>query len=164
MNENFYQHQSVHTHVQPNVGRRNKSIYYKVYIKSIFFFIENKRNPLIIKRFVLIYIAVNTSPHFFSGASKVCPPLPTRGEATSFPGFSRTGRENLGTRLGGRGWVKAKLAARGNTNTSPLSHLPTHKSLCGEESLALTIVNLHDRTGDDRRRQTLSDKRDHNFV
>ena len=39
-----------------------------------FFFIENKRNSLIIKLFVLIYIAVNTSPHFFSGASKVCLP------------------------------------------------------------------------------------------
>ena len=39
-----------------------------------FFFIENKRNSLIIKRFVLIYIAVNTSPYFFSGASKVCLP------------------------------------------------------------------------------------------
>lgn len=76
MNENFYQHQSVQRHVQPNVGRRNKSIYYEVYIKSMFcfFFIENKRNSLIIKRFVLIYIAVNTSPYFFSGASKVCLP------------------------------------------------------------------------------------------
>ena len=77
MNENFYQHQSAHRHVQPNVGRRNKSIYYEVYIKSMFccfFFIENKRNSLIIKRFVLIYIAVNTSPYFFSGASKVCLP------------------------------------------------------------------------------------------
>ena len=40
----------------------------------VFFFIENKRNSLIIKRFVLIYVAVNTSPHFFSGASKVCLP------------------------------------------------------------------------------------------
>ena len=74
MNENFYQHQSVQRHVQPNVGRKNKSIYYEVYIKSVIFFIENKRNSLIIKRFVLISIAVNTSPHFFSGASKVCLP------------------------------------------------------------------------------------------
>ena len=40
----------------------------------VFFFIENKRNSLIIKRFVVIYIAVNTSPHFFSGAIKVCLP------------------------------------------------------------------------------------------
>ena len=123
MNENFYQHQSVRRHDQPKVGRRNKSIYYEVYIKSMIFFIENKRNSLIIKRFVLFSIAANTSPHFFSEASKVStsspglflrekpwgrgcqslPPLPTRGETTLFPGFSLTGRENLGTRLGGLG-------------------------------------------------------------
>ena len=41
-----------------------------------FFFIENKRNSLIIKRFVLFSIAANTSPHFFSEASKVCLPSP----------------------------------------------------------------------------------------